>query len=467
MMMQHESEPVILSIILIPSGSSQDFGSTIDLLFQLEASLSYHYEIVILDRELSFAQEPELSQYLGNLGCDFQIITSENHWNLIESLDAVIQNTNGKYIFLLSLPSSEIDQHEIDLDQITNLNILEIIEVRSFNPSTKISDLTIKPVIHQALTPQNLRFGILFYREQWLNNHQNSALQTASPEVILNNIVSQNHPLISVCIPAYNGEKFIREAISSVLTQTYSNIELIISDDNSTDRTVEICQTGLQGSFIPYQIFSHTSYGLAENSNFAMSKAQGRYIKLLFQDDLLDPNCIEEMVKVAELDNEIGLVFAVREMILSNGAADNPDLQGIYQDFQSLHRAWSNLTRIQSGQQLLTDPNLFHHPINKVGEPSVVLLRRDILETVGGFDPKLNQLVDLDLWWRIFANYNVGFVDQTLAYFRLHEQQKTYQNICQGAANDLNFYQKVCQDSEYRFLSSSQRNQACQIYRNG
>ncbi|MGL4499869.1 MAG: glycosyltransferase family 2 protein, partial [Planktothrix sp.] len=134
---------------------------------------------------------------------------------------------------------------------------------------------------------------------------------------------------------------------------------------------------------------------------------------------------------------------------------ENIDLEliAVYQQFANLHQNWSNLKSIQWGKDLLADPNLWQHPINKIGEPSTVLLRKSVFENVAGFDPELNQLVDLDLWWRILAQFKVGFVEETLSYFRLHAQQKTCQNMQQGQANDRNFYEKIYSHPDYQLFS--------------
>ncbi|MGB3534356.1 MAG: glycosyltransferase [Microcoleaceae cyanobacterium] len=276
--------------------------------------------------------------------------------------------------------------------------------------------------------------------------------------------MSTKDPLVSVCIPTYNGAAFIVEAIASALTQTYNSIEIIIADDGSTDNTLSIVQSLQKHIYVDYAIYSHDNLGIAENSNFCIQQAQGKYIKFLFQDDILLPNCLTEMVELAETNEEIGLVFSPRDIFFATGDHTHSDLIAIYQDFQNIHLAWSNLKSIQPGQYLLKDPNLFSHPINKIGEPSTVLIRRSVFETVGGFDPNLNQLVDLEMWFRIMKHYQVGFVNNSLSQFRLNRQQKTCKNISENIDIDLNFYQKLYQNDYYQFLDPDIRHQSFLIY---
>ena len=130
-----------------------------------------------------------------------------------------------------------------------------------------------------------------------------------SPNILVPSESDNQPPLVSLIIPSYNGSAFLAEALQSASSQTYPNLEIIISDDASTDNTLEIAQSFQRHSSLPVSIISHPNYGLVKNLNFCIDQAKGKSIKFLFQDDLLEPNCITEMVKLAEQDPEIGLVF--------------------------------------------------------------------------------------------------------------------------------------------------------------
>ena len=77
---------------------------------------------------------------------------------------------------------------------------------------------------------------------------------------------------------------------------------------------------------------------------------------------------------------------------------------------------------------MLSDPQLLSRPINKIGEPSVVLLRRGLVLQLGGFAPELKQLVDLEMWLRVMAHAKVGFIPEPLASFRVHLDQESFKN---------------------------------------
>ncbi|HIK33957.1 MAG TPA: glycosyltransferase [Oscillatoriales cyanobacterium M59_W2019_021] len=263
----------------------------------------------------------------------------------------------------------------------------------------------------------------------------------------------QDLPLVSICIPTFNGEKYISSSLFSALSQTYQNIEIIISDDNSKDRTIEIINSYKNWSSVDILIFQHPQYGLVQNWNFCLHQANGKYIKFLHQDDILEPECVEKMVDLAEQDEEIGLVFSPRGILMSEDADREFVCLDNYKNGQNLHAGWNNLQAIQSGRQLLSQPDLLEGHINKIGEPTTVLIRKDVFENVGYFDPDLPQLVDVEMWLRILSQYKVGFVDRMLSHWRLHPEQqscKNFKNPQTPFTLDLiKLYNKILKNQKY------------------
>ncbi|MDQ2100212.1 MAG: glycosyltransferase [Tychonema bourrellyi B0820] len=261
-------------------------------------------------------------------------------------------------------------------------------------------------------------------------------------------------PLVSICIPTYNGAAFIGEAIQSALAQTYPNIEVIISDDGSTDETIAIAQSFTSQTSADLRIILHRNYGLSQNWNFCISQAKGKYIKFLFQDDFLAPECIAKMVAVAEQHPKIGMVFSPRGITI-DASESNPILLRASQSINDLHKGWSNLKSIQPGQELLADANCLSNPINKIGEPTTVLIASRVFAEIGLFDSGLSQYVDLDMWWRIMGNYHIGFVDEKLSSLRIHPEQQTWKNFATGENHKdvVRFYNKLLNSPEYSFLN--------------
>ncbi|SKB11747.1 Glycosyl transferase, family 2 (fragment) [Planktothrix sp. PCC 11201] len=453
-----ETEKIKLSVI-IPFWQQGDF--LLDIIRSLEYNLEISYEfIVLVNRNLLDFELADILNYL-NLQ-EHQILYFEPAFNSQDIFNQAIAQARGNYIVWLQYP---VILYPKGLAEAINIldNNLEVDGVNQIQQFIDFEDeregVKIGSVFRKAIWETEIILKTRFLEETGFLGFRNSQkdliinqLSEKICEVKFNYSFNPELPLVSVCIPSYNGEKFIAEAISSILSQTYSAIELIISDDHSSDNTIAIAQSFKNQTSIPINILTHQTLGLAENSNFCINQSQGKYIKFVYQDDILMPNCIEKMVDLAETDPDIGLVFSPREMFFLEQENINLELIAVYQQFANLHQSWSNLKSIQWGKELLNDPNLWQHPINKIGEPSTVLLRKSLFKTVAGFDPQLNQLVDLDLWWRILAQFKVGFVEETLSYFRLHTQQKTCQNMFEGQANDQNFYDKIYSHPDYQLF---------------
>ena len=285
-------------------------------------------------------------------------------------------------------------------------------------------------------------------------SHPQTDLQSSHPKSQSKTELKNWQPKVSICIPTYNGEAFIEETIKSAIAQTYSNIELIISDDGSTDRTIAIAQTFQSQTTADFRIILHRNYGLSQNWNFCISQATGEYIKFLFQDDLLEPECIEKMVALAQQNPEIGMVFSPRAITIAEDES-HPILRKASQSIKDLHKSWSNLKSIQPGKELLADTNCLSNPINKIGEPSTVLIAARVFAEIGLFDSGLSQYVDLDMWWRIMGNYHIGFVDEKLSSLRIHPEQQTWKNFAAGENHKdvVRFYKKLLNSPDYSFLN--------------
>jgi len=234
-------------------------------------------------------------------------------------------------------------------------------------------------------------------------------------------------PLVSICIPTFNGAQFIAYALNSVLKQTYGNIELIISDDESSDNTSLLAEKVLERSNMPVKMLINKRMGIGANWNNCIESADGKYLKFLFQDDLLHPQCIEKMVDMAESDPEIGMVYCRREII----SEPDSDYQDWVKTYGLLHHHWREIrvaTGIIDGRKYLRDPALLDKPLNKFGEPTAVLLRSAIFEKVGLFNTELKQTLDFEFWIRVMKYYKVGFIDEELVSFRLHKDQMSQIN---------------------------------------
>lgn len=268
----------------------------------------------------------------------------------------------------------------------------------------------------------------------------------------------------------------LEEALASIDSQDYPNLEVVFSDDGSTDGTLERIREFAATSRFEVKLLHHQHTSLAGNWNNCVANANGAYIKFLFQDDLMRPDCISRMLELAMRDPKVSLVFSPREIVFEGVKDEASPAWKIAQSCAVLHSGWSDLRDIQDGAALLADPYLLHGVWNKIGEPSIVLLKKQALIDVGGFDPNLCQLIDLDMWYRLMAMGKVGFVDEPLSSFRIHDKQLSVGNANSGKASDdsMLFAKKVVYSpffhilhpfSKKRFLKASRPPSAFKVQR--
>lgn len=209
---------------------------------------------------------------------------------------------------------------------------------------------------------------------------------------------------MSVCIPSYNAQAYVLEAIASVREQDYSDIELIIVDDNSKDNTCSVIEEAISDFPFPV-IFERNSknLGLAGNWNKSVSLSSGQYIKILPCDDRISENCISRQVEA--LENSANAVFA----FVPRGIIDAGGNQKFGLNFfkEGLHRPGKlRLLCILMGT-------------NPIGEPGAVLFRSDAAKKIGDFDGSLPYVIDVDYWERLLEFGDAYKVSGAVAFFRI------------------------------------------------
>jgi glycosyltransferase involved in cell wall biosynthesis len=126
-------------------------------------------------------------------------------------------------------------------------------------------------------------------------------------------------PLVSIALPVYNGERFLLAAIRSLLDQTYRNIELIIGDNGSTDRTREICENVVASDSRVRYLRSPENRGAAWNYNRLFPEASGKYFKWAAHDDVYEPTWLERCVAALEADDRLALAYTRTIEVDSDG----------------------------------------------------------------------------------------------------------------------------------------------------
>ena len=207
-----------------------------------------------------------------------------------------------------------------------------------------------------------------------------------------------SNPLVSVIMPVYNGERYISEAIESVLSQTYQNLELIIVNDGSTDNSKTAIESYLQDPRIRY--FEQPNAGVAAARNTAIKESQGKLIGFLDQDDFWYINKLKIQIEYLERHKNISLVYSDYEVIdeINNkieNASDKADYDLSKCDFVSLFIK------------------------NKIGILTVLTYKRCILSS-GQFNQNLKGTDDYELWMKIALQYKLAYQPEVLAAYRSH-----------------------------------------------
>jgi Glycosyl transferase family 2 len=217
-------------------------------------------------------------------------------------------------------------------------------------------------------------------------------------------------PVLSVCIPTYNGAAFLAEAMKSVLDQNFAEFELIVVDDASTDATVEVA-TSFDDRRIRH-FRNRVNRGLIGNWNRCVELARGTYVCIFHQDDVMMPGNLAAKVDLLDRNPRAGFVH-------SNVLQVGP--QG-----ELLSEWWSprpppEEVGVHAGARLLDQ---LLQGGNTVCAPSVVL-RRDCLEALGPFDGRLPYTADWEMWMRVAAFFDVGYLREPLVKYRRHEFSET------------------------------------------
>jgi glycosyltransferase involved in cell wall biosynthesis len=212
-------------------------------------------------------------------------------------------------------------------------------------------------------------------------------------------------PLVSVVIPAHNASRHLRECIDSVLAQDYAPLQVIVVDDGSTDDTPRIMAEYKDRITAVTQM----NGGAAAARNNGMAHAAGKYIAFLDSDDVWLPGKLRAQVAVLEEDPSIGLVCA-------RWRRWYPDQNGIYPPPERVDGTDERAPAPARSGWLYTD--LLQHCVIWT---STVVIRRDITETVGAFDPALRRGQDYDYWLRAARLTRIRELDRELALYRMDD----------------------------------------------
>ncbi len=228
--------------------------------------------------------------------------------------------------------------------------------------------------------------------------------------------------LISVVIPVYNGAKTIKETIESVLQQTYSNFELIVINSDSTDKTLEIVSS-IQDQRI--KIYNYPKANVAVNRNRGSTHVSGELISFLDADDLWTPDKLELQYKALQENPQAGVVYSWTNTI---------DESGKFLDTLN-HDIWKGDVYAKL---------LFQ---NFISSGSNVMIRKNVLVKVGGFNESLTNTEDIDVCIRLAAITDFVCVAKAQILYRIHPNSKS-SNILGMEASRLQVINSAFKDKK-------------------
>lgn len=215
-----------------------------------------------------------------------------------------------------------------------------------------------------------------------------------------------NSPAVSVCLPTYNYAAFVGRAIESVLAQTYSDFELLVYDDASTDDTEAVVDRFLGDERVRF-VRHERNQGLFANFNLSAEAARGRYVKYLCADDWLDARFLEDTVSLLDGDPVLVLATTANWLVDADGLLTG-EQYGPFGDAAAIDRTVVAAALAEWG--------------NIVGMPTNTLIRRDDLIAVGGFEDRFAPAADVHLWLKLLTHGDMGWLRQPRCFVRVHER---------------------------------------------
>jgi len=240
-------------------------------------------------------------------------------------------------------------------------------------------------------------------------------------DYIENLFTEKYKPLVSILIPTYNLIDFFKEALESALSQTYPNIEILVSDD-STEPSIENFMKEFLAKYDKEKVvkfYKHRKesedFG-SSNSENLLEKASGRYISFLFQDDLIHKEKVRLMMHFFILEKDVSLVTSYRKLIDSSGAH--------LEDSVATKRI-SDILLISNGEEI--SRMLFKSGVNFIGEPSTAIFKLEDQQSMTSYrGHRIYSLVDYAQWLNSLEKGTFVYIPLALNFTRRHEQQNTH-----------------------------------------
>ena len=237
-----------------------------------------------------------------------------------------------------------------------------------------------------------------------------------------------NSPLVSVIVPCFNHEQYVLDCLLSILRQTYTNIELIVLDDGSSDKSLDKIKT-LSDEY-SFHFESHPNMGLPATLNKGIAMSRGKYIAAIASDDLMMLDRIEKQVSLLEARPDVAVCGGNMLSINQKGEVLSKQkiVESIELDFDDLF--WKD----------------------NGGPPApTAMIRKNVIVEVGGYKPDI-LVEDLYMWLKISnKGYKISILNDVLAYYRKHESN-SHSNYEWLIENVLKIYSDYRAHPKYHYV---------------
>jgi len=206
-------------------------------------------------------------------------------------------------------------------------------------------------------------------------------------------------PSVSVVIPTYNRVALLKGTVASVRAQTFGDLEIIVVDDGSPDDTWKWLQDQPD-----IRSFRQTNQGIAASRNAGITQARSRWIALLDHDDVWLPEKLRLQMEFVEKNPQVALV-AARHVRMGRRIREPFDVRWICGDL---------FADVYSKSFIHT---------------SSVVVRKDVLESIGGFDPRYRFADEFDVWLKVGKDYQIAYLDKPLVLIRFYEANTSHDRL--------------------------------------
>jgi glycosyltransferase involved in cell wall biosynthesis len=241
-------------------------------------------------------------------------------------------------------------------------------------------------------------------------------------------------PAVSLIVPCYNYGRFVGQAVDSLLSQTFSDLEIIAIDDASSDDSSDVLDRYRSDPRVTV-VHHAENQGHIHTYNEGLRLAQGKYIGCLSADDYAArPDAVERQVALFERHPAVGFVYSAHELVDEAGRV------------RSVSRPWD-------GDYMMSGMDEFQRLIWLNYVPaSGTLVRRECHDQLGWYDPRLPHAADWDLWLRITTARDVAYTANALYSYRIHQSNMSHTRVTPGQSMDEALF---LLDQNFRRLASS------------